>query len=111
MSRGTCWVWWINEYGNLHSYRAFVTRRECAGECTLYLTYVRRFYWTAPPRGTWDKVTVIPALPVGEPWIDHPDISLEGLRCIESSHIEPSGSAYYRSADKTLIYVEYGTEL
>ena len=110
MSRVTCRVWWINEYGNLHSYRAFVTRRECAGECTLYLTYVRRFNWTAPPRGTWDQATVIPALPVGEPWVDHPDISLEGLRCIELPHIEPSGFAYYRSADKTLIYVEHVTE-
>ena len=110
MSRITCRVWWVNEYGKMHAYRAFVTRRENAGDYSLYLTYVKKFNWTPPARGAREYPANVPTLPVGEPWIDHQDIVLEGLRYVACHNADPNGFAYYRSADRTLIYVEHVTE-
>lgn len=111
MSRITCRVWWINEQGKLFSYRAFVTLRECGGVCALYLTYVRKFNWTAPCDETWTDRSKGPALSSEEPWVDHPDFVLEGLQVVESHHSQPCGYTYYRAADHTLIFIERVTEV
>jgi hypothetical protein len=110
VNRITCRVWWVNEYGKMHAYRAFVTRRENGGDCALYLTYVKKFNWSAPSRGAREDSSKVPTLSVGEPWVDHQDIVLEGLRYVECHHSDPNGFTYYRSADRTLIYVEHVTE-
>lgn len=97
----------MNEFGKLHAYQAFVTRRERDAVCTLYLTHVRKFDWTAPSRGARVDETKAPPLSDGEPWIDHADMVLEDLQYVETHQADPCGFTYYRPADRTLIYVEH----
>ena len=103
MSTNTFSVWWIDKVEGVVSYRGFVTRRECGGICTLYLSRVKKLSPSTYYDFVMQEGCLKIVIPNHAPWVDHPDVILEGLEHV--AHRDVSAS-YYRVADETMIWVE-----
>lgn len=99
-------VWWVDKKEGAVSLRGFLTRRECGGICTLYLTRVKKFSPAKAAKWAMQNGIVEVLSSNEEPWEDHPDVTLEDLQHIAGRELSPHECTYHRPADDTVIWVE-----
>jgi hypothetical protein len=101
-----CSVWWIDKKEGVLLYRGFVTRRECGGICTLYLTQVTKFTPAKVVDFEMQDGVLKVLVPKEAPWVDHSDVMLVGIEQVSDRCFSRNEWTYYRASDDTMIWVE-----